>query len=129
MAKRYWLRGGIVLILALVSWAAYVSWRQLVRNQRIENEVNTLRQEAERIRRENETLAEKVHYFASNDFREQEAKEKLGMKKSGEEVVVIKTLKVEEQSGKETNSLPVATYSGERYPNYKKWWQLFFPAS
>ena len=117
-----------MLILVLVSWVAYVSWKQLSRNQRIENEVDTLRQEADRIRRENETLAEKVQYFSGDAFREQEAKEKLGLKKAGEEVVVIKTLKAEEQ--KETTAVPLtAVYVGEQYPNYRKWWQLFFPAS
>ncbi len=128
--KRYWLRAGIVFILCLISWAAYVSSKQLARNQRIENEVDLLRQEAEKIRRENETLSEKVRYFASNDFREQEAKEKLGMKKAGEEVVVIKS-RTAEQVQEETVSLLMtpATYDGAEEPNYKKWWRIFFPAS
>jgi cell division protein FtsB len=130
MMKRYWLRAGIVFILCLISWAAYVSSKQLARNQRIENEVDLLRQEAEKIRRENETLSEKVRYFASNDFREQEAKEKLGMKKAGEEVVVIKS-RTAEQVQEETVSLLMtpATYDGAEEPNYKKWWRIFFPAS
>lgn len=116
-----------MLILILVSWVAYVSSKQLVRNQRIENEVDVLRREADKIRRENETLSEKVQYFAGNDFREQEAKEKLGMKKSGEEVVVIKSLRMEEQAIKEV-TIPIAIPSvGEQHPNYKKWWSMFFP--
>lgn len=130
MMKRYWLRAGIVFILCLISWTAYVSSKQLARNQRIENEVDLLRQEAEKIRRENETLSEKVRYFASNDFREQEAKEKLGMKKAGEEVVVIKS-RTAEQVQEETSPLSMtpATYEGAGEPNYKKWWRIFFPAS
>ncbi len=130
MAKRYWLRGGIVLIVALVSWAVYISSKQLARNQRIESEVEVLRQEADRIRRENETLSEKVQYFSGNDFREQEAKEKLGMKRAGEEVVVIKSLKVEgqEEDARSEMSVP-ARYVGEQYPNYRKWWNIFFPPS
>ena len=129
MMKRYWLRAGIVFILCLISWAAYVSSKQLARNQRIENEVDLLRQEAEKIRRENETLSEKVRYFASNDFREQEAKEKLGMKKAGEEVVVIKSRTAEERESETAPlSMTPATYEGAGEPNYKKWWRIFFPA-
>lgn len=126
--KKYWLRVGIVFILCLVSWAVYISSKQLARNERIENEVDILRQEADKIRRENETLSEKVHYFASNDFREQEAKEKLGMKKAGEEVVVIKSRKAEEQKQDTSVSMTPASYE-ESSPQYKKWWRLFFPAS
>lgn len=130
MMKKYWLRAGIVFILCLVSWAVYISSKQLARNERIESEVDILRQQADRIRRENETLSEKVRYFASNDFREQEAKEKLGMKKAGEEVIVIKSRKVEDAPEKEDAfKMTPASYKQESDSHYKKWWRLFFPAS
>lgn len=130
MMKKHWLRAGIVFILCLVSWAVYISSKQLARNERIESEVDILRQQADKIRRENETLSEKVRYFASDDFREQEAKEKLGMKKAGEEVIVIKARKVEETPEKDdTLSMTPASYRQSSEPHYKKWWRLFFPAS
>jgi cell division protein FtsB len=131
MMKRYWLRIGIVFILCLISWAAYVSSKQLARNQRIESEVDMLKQEADKIRRENETLSEKVRYFASNDFQEQEAKDKLGMKKTGEEVIVIKSRKAAEEKGEVETPVTMtpAVYEGGSGPNYKKWWRIFFPAS
>lgn len=127
MMRRYWLWVGGVLVFSFVSWAVYVSSKQLARNQRIEAEVSLLKQEAEKIRRENETLTEKVRYFASNDFREQEAKEKLGMKKAGEEVVVIKSRKAEEEQRVSQTTAP-ATVQLKR-PNYEKWWRIFFQAS
>lgn len=130
MAKEgYVLRGGIVLIIALISWAVYVSSKELARNQRIEDEVALLEKEAEKIRRENETLSEKIGYFASPNFREQEAKEKLGLKKVHEEVVVIKP-RGESALPEEamlTEPRPVA--EGTALPNYKKWWQLFFASA
>lgn len=120
------MRGGILLMVALVSWTGYISSKQLSRNQRIQDEVNELKNEADKIRRENETLSEKIGYFSSNEFREQEGKEKLGLKKVNEEVVVIKPQKetvattetsVTENAPEPENSL---------FPNYKKWWLLFF---
>ncbi len=130
MMKKYWVRAGVVFILCLISWAVYISSKQLARNERIESEVDILKQQADRIRRENETLSEKVRYFASDDFREQEAKEKLGMKKAGEEVIVIKSRTVGESEKKEpAMSMIPASYTGESGPQYKKWWRLFFPAS
>ena len=123
------MRIGIVCVIAVISFSVYVSSKQLARNQRIESEVDVLRREADKIRRENETLAEKVQYFASNDFREQEAKEKLGMKKVGEEVVVIKA---HPGSGGETvvDTIPKPPFDPDRNrPNYRKWWDIFFRAT
>lgn len=120
------MRIGVVCIIAVVSFSVYVSSKQLARNQRIESEVDVLRREADKIRRENETLAEKVQYFASNDFREQEAKEKLGMKKAGEEVVVIKARPGEEQERVADPVLTSSLESDRNQPNYQKWWNVFF---
>lgn len=114
-------------VLCLVSWVVYVSSKQVTRNQRIENEISALRQEADRIRRENETLSEKVRYFASNDFREQEAKEKLGMQKAGEEVVVIRPRAGASESALTPVAVPIASTEAT-VPNYKKWWRMIFPS-
>lgn len=117
----------VLLICILVGWVIYVSSKQLERNKRIEEEVTALQTEAEKIRRENDTLSEKISYFSSPDFREQEAKEKLGMKKVDESVVVIKSRpanEVEMSFGREKNLQKENT---ALVSNYIKWWQLFFP--
>lgn len=130
MAKRkYLVRGVIVLIVILALWVAFISSKQIKRNQRIEREVSLLQTEAEKIRRENETLSEKIGYFSSVDFKEQEAKGKLGMKKTDEAVVVIKPLPVEEntlsQDETTTDNRAVSPDKDEQ-ANFKKWWKLFF---
>lgn len=128
MIQKYWIRAGIVGIVVLISWVVYVSSKQLARNERIEHEVTLLQNEAEKIRRENETLGEKIQYFSTADFREQEAKEKLGLKKEYEEVVVIKERP--EQDKKMTQKMErsdITEVSSEGVvPNYRKWWVLFF---
>lgn len=127
--QKYFMRVGIVGIVVLVSWMVYVSSKQIARNQRIEHEVALLASEAEKIQRENETLSEKINYFSSADFREQEAKEKLGMKKGNEAVVVIQSQRdtgrvSEERSEQRQRVAPVQ--SSANTPNYQKWWTLFF---
>lgn len=126
-AQKYLLRAGIVGIIALVSWVAYISSKQIARNERIENEVGMLQSEADRIKRENETLSEKIGYFSTADFREQEAKEKLGMKKESEEAVLIKSRPVQKQVEEVRESqIDEASVALVRIPNYRKWWNLFF---
>lgn len=130
--QKYFMRVGIVGIVVLVSWMVYVSSKQIARNQRIEHEVALLAGEAEKIQRENETLSEKINYFSSANFREQEAKEKLGMKKSNEAVVAIQSRREVKKSTSEgfgeekqtSESSPRTTH-----PNYRKWWDLFFGTS
>lgn len=125
--QKYWIRVGIVGLVLLVSWVIYVSSKQIARNGRIENEVSMLQNEADKIRRENETLGEKIAYFSSADFREQEAKEKLGMKKEHEEVVVIKEHPQSEVLNESGGERPMVTdVFDDTTPNYRKWWQVFF---
>ena len=49
MTAKYLMRAGVVIIVALISWAVYVSSKQLSRNQRIEDEVSALQEEANKI--------------------------------------------------------------------------------
>lgn len=128
VAQKYWMRIGGVGIIVLVSWAVYISSKQMARNERIQSEVAELQNEAERIRRENETLSEKIGYFSSVDFRELEAKEKLGMKKKEEQVVVIKPRPESTETAPETEDTKPTTVTGihNGSSNIEKWWRLFF---
>ncbi len=117
------------MVVLLSGWVLYLSSKQVERNQRIQEEVSSLETEAVKIRRENETLSEKIQYFSSDDFREQEAKKKLGLKKAEETVVIIKPQP--EQNKEEGNSFVMKQQASvdvgkENMPNYKKWWKIFF---
>ena len=126
--QKYWIRAGIVGIVLLLSWVMYISSKQIARNGRIENEVSILENEANKVRRENETLSEKINYFSSADFREQEAKEKLGMKKDREEVVVIQPQReIPKESGEPLVAVtPRVSGVSDSQANYQKWWHIFF---
>lgn len=137
MAKRrWWFRVVVVAVLILIGWVLYVSSKQVERNRRIQEEIGALETEATKIHRENETLSERISYFASDDFREQEAKKKLGLKKTEETVVEVKPTRLDsarlaseknegETSWKEPQALS-GNSEGENVANYKKWWKVFF---
>lgn len=119
----------IAAVIVLVGWAVFVSSKQIKRNRRIQQEVAVLEAEAEKIRRENDTLSERIGYLSSSDFREQEAKEKLGLKKTEEMLAVIKPspeYKQEENVQNETRGDVSENDIKSDMPNYKKWWKLFF---
>lgn len=69
------------------------------------------------LREESTKLKEQREYTQSEEFREREIRDKLGLAKEGEAVVILP----KEHDG---DQLP-ETRKKQR-PNYKKWWELFF---
>jgi cell division protein FtsB len=112
----------------LVAWIGAASYRFFERTGMIESEIQALEREADRIGRENATLKEKIEYFSSADFQEREAKDKLGLKKVDEQVVIIR---MRPETGGELGDLLVPTIDTGRVaefrsPNYVKWWRMIF---
>jgi len=71
----------------------------------------------EKLRKENEALKNELKYKESNEFAEKEIRDKLGLVKEGEVIVVLpgeSNDKTQESSDKSTK------------PNWQKWRDLFF---
>lgn len=113
-----------VLIVGAVG-VGYLSYREWQRGERIEEEIEALRQEAAKIQLENSDLAQKIMYFDSPDFQEREAKDKLGLKRADEEEILLSGTPTLPEARREVtaNTLPAPE---DDVPNYRKWWNLFF---
>lgn len=85
----------------------YNLWQRAERVKEAQEE----RMEAEKKNRE---LKEKLEFVQSPKFVEKEAREKLGLAKPGETVVIM--------TPQEATSSAVE----KNLPNWKKWWELFF---
>lgn len=121
-----WARLGLVVIIGIGLAAGWASYRQYERSVRIQAEIDVLKREADRIARENETLSEKIQYFASPNFKEEEAKEKLGLRRQEEKVMAIEgRIRFEEEKNPVTESVASEKIAWE-VPNYRKWWNRFF---
>lgn len=128
MAKMSFLaRMLLVFFLAGIIFAFASAWKEWGRSKRIESEVEKLRSEAQKVERENQTLSERIAYFSTDDYQEKEAKEKLGLKKSDETVVVVES---NSSPSDETAQLSddFSREDGAK-PNYRRWWQYFFAQS
>lgn len=104
---------------------AVLSFREAKRDNQINNEIEKLRQEAEKIRANNKELREKISYYQTSEFQERVAKEKLNLQKPDEQVVVVKPSPYYEEIEKNLNDVPEQKPE-ENMPNYKKWWNYFF---
>lgn len=126
--RSLWTRLGLVVLIGIGIAAGWASFGQYERSVRIQAEIDTLRREAERIERENATLSEKIQFFASPDFKESEAKEKLGLRRQEEKVVAIEgDLRLPPKEGIEgVDDGNTAHMVAWDVPNYEKWWKLFW---
>lgn len=114
-----------IIGLATIAAISWVSWKEAKRNKSIDQEIGALRQEAEKIQRNNRDLREKISYFETPEFQEKIAKEKLNLQKPEEQVVIVRpSLSLEDK--KEASKSNDTDNESEGIPNYKKWWDQFF---
>ncbi len=81
---------------------------------------NVAKEEAQldALRQENSSLKQELEYKKSQRFAEQEIRNKLGLAKEGEQVIVLPKKDDEASSGDVVNK--------KQLPNWKKWQKLFF---
>jgi len=69
------------------------------------------------LKRENEVLKKELDFKKSDQFAEEEIRNKLGLAKPGETIVVLP---------KEENTKYQIPNTKYELPNWQKWWNLFF---
>lgn len=75
----------------------------------------------EELQIKNEELKKQLEYVKSAEFLEKETREKLGLAKEGEAVVILPENVEELISGNQSQ-----ISANQQIPNWKKWWRLFF---
>lgn len=106
--------GLIFLLLILFPLAKTYTQKRLV-----EKEIEEVRKEISDFESANAELKEMIAYLESGQSLEEQARLNLNLKKPGEKVIVVETLK-NESSTDDINK----TTSAEN--NFAKWWQYFF---
>lgn len=108
----------LLIIIPLVLIASHLGQRVRLWHQ-TKKEIEQMREELGRLKEEEKTLSEKEKYFQGEEFIRREAREKLGMTKEGEIILVLPPLP----------DLSTLQAKGEKYENlppWEQWWQLFF---
>lgn len=97
--------------------------RAIVTNLKINQEIGKVREEVARLDRENKALEEQIAYYKTPQFREREARRKLGLVKPDEKVVVIGR----RREGEERSVRDVSGEEGraEKKANWILWWEYF----
>ena len=117
----------IFIVLVAAGAVSYKAFKEAKRSQQIEKEIEKLRQEAEKIRRDNLIIGDKVSYLESKDYLEKEAKDKLNMQSPDENVVVIKPSLVKKEEVPDIVRNPERPIENQdKFGNAKKWYDYFF---
>lgn len=100
------------------------------RKYEIELEKQALMRQVERIKQDTVSLEQVKDYISSNEYQEREAKQKLDLKKPGEEVVLITPGSITANlSNDELISILRDPNAQSRLPaqsNLERWWAFFF---
>ncbi|MFZ2192737.1 MAG: septum formation initiator family protein [Candidatus Moraniibacteriota bacterium] len=133
MRKKDSNKGGNSWLIRMIIFLGFVAlifislaiYKETYRKKQVQKEIDTLKEEADRIQGANSRLADKLAYLQGRDYQEKEIRDKLNLQNPDENVVIIKpnsTKKIEERKNSEapTQELVVKT------SNPEKWWNYFF---
>jgi len=104
----------LLIMLVLIM---FVTAKLLLQKREVENEIAKLDSRVQEINKDNQELSELIKYLNTPEYAERQAREKLNLKKEGEQVVVLPPTESEGN---------VAGISEESIPNYKRWYNYFF---
>jgi cell division protein FtsB len=92
--------------------------RNIYRLLKAGDQVKLAQEKLEKLEKENQELLEKKKYYESEEFIEQEARNRLNLGKPGETVVILPP-----NVGQTETNLPEKP---PELPNWQKWLKLFF---
>jgi len=95
---------------------------EFYRNYQIEKEIGSLKSEIESVEKNNYELSKLVEYYQTEEYKEVEARKRLGVKGEGESVAIIK----QGVQSEKVEKGGVEIINNDNYPNYMKWWNYFF---
>lgn len=113
------------LAIFIFGFFTYATSKEIRKKRTVEKEINLLKEQAEKIEKENVALQDKIAYLGSADYQKIQAKDKLNLQSPDENVVVVSSGPVRKEE--EKNSLQDAPALSEKnIPNFKKWLDFFF---
>ncbi|KKS69934.1 MAG: hypothetical protein UV40_C0010G0008 [Parcubacteria group bacterium GW2011_GWA1_42_7] len=120
----------LFLLLLIFIWFGLQLVRLTYKRHELNKEINNLKSEVERLEKSSGDLSQLMNYFNSADFLEREAKEKLNLKKEGENVVVVPEAAIVQRINQESQTDSAKAEDKEEKKeedgNPVKWWKYFF---
>lgn len=113
-------RKAVSFTIILISLGLIISLaKDIVRLWRAGDRIRPVEEKAQQLAEEQQKLLEKKTYVQSEEFVEEEARNKLNMVKPGETVVILPPNLAQVLGRQQKPAAP-------EIPNWRQWWNLFF---
>ena len=115
------------LLLAFV-WLSLVLVKAFYKKRQLDQEIGSLKAEIDKTDKKGQELSQLLSYFGSESYLEKEAKDKLNLKKEGENVVMVQEPAADQVVAVDSSSdnQAAATAAPVNENNLVKWWKFFF---
>lgn len=102
--------------------------RELINGHEVRQQVQRLQHQVATEQQRQAQLQDLIDYLGSPTFQEQEARLKLGLKKTGEQVIVVPATNTPVE-GSTDDGAQTGTAADRRLSNPERWWKYFFGSS
>ena len=113
----------IIALLALLGIGVGVV-RSLVRRNQVQTQIESLQQDLNAYKSKRTELNSLIQYLSTAEFKEREARLRLGLKRPGEHVVVVPGGETNLENG--TASSATGSELKVNIPNWRRWLNYFF---
>lgn len=107
-----------VVVLAAVIYLAASTVKVISKNWQLQREIATLHSEVELLEAENERLSYDIQYYATDEYLEQAARQKLNLKAPGETVTIVGDVN---QARSRSSTDPVVIETRPAKSNWQSW--------
>ncbi len=111
-------KGAFMVLIALLLFFSISLLREVKRKQAIQDEIKHLEEELARLEPENQQFSTLIEYLQTDEYAELEAKKRLGMKRDGEQVILVTE---SQQTTGQQEYIPLIPET-----NWQLWWRHFF---
>ncbi len=140
----------IIVLSGAVIFIAEPIVKEFHRSRAIQQEIDNLQKQADKMEMENKSLRDKIEYLKSDDYKKLIAKDRLNLRNPGEKVVVVQpemegasednnisgklsgnSLKEEEIKSNydDANKRNKKTAMNAGWSNFGKWWKYLFDSA
>ncbi len=109
--------GIIILVMLIMTYNLLI---QIMDALKSGERLSSAAEEVYKLEAKNRELKNKLNEIKSEHFIEQQARDKLGLSKKGETIVIIPDDKLKQVLGSSQSAQEI------RYPNWLGWWKVFF---
>lgn len=115
-----------ILIYLVAIYIFVILGRAIWMNWALKKEVDQIKKENIALQEKNHNLKNLITYYQSDSFKELEARDKLGLKKPDEKVILVPIKKISNNDQILSNNQADQNRVDQGIPNWQAWWIYIF---